>query len=368
MDFIIFDDIYRDKNVLITGNTGFKGSWLSIWLNRLGANVYGISNDIPTNPSLYKESSLKSKINFNSCDIRNLDKIKSLINDIKPDFIFHLAAQPIVSESYKNPIETIETNVIGTANILESLRFINFDCNCIIITSDKCYENIEQVWGYKENDYLGGKDIYSGSKASAEIIFKSYYHSFFKNNKNVKLASVRAGNVIGGGDWADNRIVPDCILSWYNKKSVEIRSPESTRPWQHVLEPLSGYLLLGSKLVKQNSLSGSSFNFGPQSETSKTVQELIYDLSEIWNLKFNPCIINKPKDAFHEAGLLKLNCDKALFEINWTPNLEYQDLINFTSSWYYDFYYSKFNSYLYTKNQIISYEKIAFKNKKPWIK
>jgi CDP-glucose 4,6-dehydratase len=311
----MFNNIYKNKKVLVTGHTGFKGSWLTTWLLDLGANVIGISKDIPTNPSMFEELKLKEKIVHYKEDIRDLNKMTQIVSNEKPEFLFHLAAQPIVSTSYKDPIETISSNVMGTTNILEALKVSNHKCTAIIITSDKAYDNIEQVWGYKEDDKMGGKDIYSGSKGAAELIIKSYYHSFFKNeDSNIKLAVGRAGNVIGGGDWAKDRIVVDCMEAWSDNKTVEIRSPEATRPWQHVLEPLSGYLNLGQVLYEDDSLHGESFNFGPRAEQNHTVKQLLEDLSTYWHFSnVDDAFTVTDNIPFHEAGLLKLNCDKALF-------------------------------------------------------
>jgi len=365
----MFSDIYRDKKVLVTGHTGFKGSWLSAWLLRLGANVIGISKDIPTTPSMFEEIEIENRIKHYQEDIRDLEKMKYLIHEEKPDFIFHLAAQPIVSTSYSDPIETISSNVLGTANILEALRISNHKCSAIIITSDKCYDNVEQIWGYKEDDQMGGKDIYSGSKGAAELIIKSYFHSFFKNEEsNIRLAIGRAGNVIGGGDWAKDRIVVDCMKSWKDGQKVEIRSPKATRPWQHVLEPLSGYLNLGMALFNNKNLDGEAFNFGPRAEQNRSVEDLLIDLSKYWNF-------DDPKDAykvtgnipFHEAGLLKLNCDKALAYLKWSSNLEYKDTIRFTSEWYYNFYkHTKLSIFQKTMEQIREYEDKAKKRGISW--
>ena len=276
---------FRDKKVLITGNTGFKGSWLSIWLNLLGAEIYGLAQEAPTKPSLFEEAGLGTIIKNNIIDIKDSKKVSDLVKYIQPDFIFHLAAQPLVNISYLNPIETWETNLIGTVNILDSMRFLTKKCVGVIITSDKCYENQEWEWGYRESDSLGGSDPYSASKGSAELAFRSYYKSFFINKDltNIRIASARAGNVIGGGDWADNRIVPDCIRAWKNKLPVEIKSPNSTRPFQHVLEPLSGYILLAEKLISDKSLSGESFNFGPSSNANYKVIDLVSELSKKWD-------------------------------------------------------------------------------------
>ena len=364
----MFNNIYRDKRVLVTGNTGFKGAWLSAWLLKLGADVYGISKDIPTSPSMFDELELENRISYFEADIRDSASINKCFREVKPDFIFHMAAQPIVSESYSDPLNTISSNVLGTSNILESLRTLNFSCTCIVITSDKCYDNVESIWGYKENDALGGKDVYSASKASAEIIFNAYYHSFFKDQKvsNVRLASVRAGNVIGGGDWAKNRIVPDCMKAWVENDKVEIRNPNSTRPWQHVLEPLSGYLHLGEQLYSDINLNGENFNFGPSSDNTKTVKELLLDLSSFWNLNEKPFNNTNENKRFHEAGLLKLNCDKALYYLNWIPVLNYDELIEFTSSWYYSFYRSSGDILDFTLDQINKYEKLAIRRQIVW--
>ena len=357
----MFGNIYKNKKVLVTGHTGFKGTWLITWLINLGAKVVGISKNTPTKPYMFEELNLKDKIKHYQENIKDLPKISEIIANEKPEFLFHLAAQPIVSTSYRDPIETISSNIMGTTNILEALRISNHHCMAIIITSDKAYDNTEQVWGYKENDLMGGKDIYSGSKGAAELIFKSYYHSFFKSAEtNVRLAVARAGNVIGGGDWAKDRIVADCMEAWSKKKLVEIRSPEATRPWQHVLEPLSGYLNLGQKLYEDKNLNGEGFNFGPRAEQNYTVKQLLENLSEYWHFKnIDDAFKVTNNIPFHEAGLLKLNCDKALFYLKWQANLEYKDTIKFTSEWYYDFYNSDKNILDKTISQISEYENMA---------
>jgi len=257
--------------------------------------------------------------------------------------------------------------VMGTVNVLEALRYLEKKCTAIIITSDKCYDNVEWVWGYKETDAVGGKDIYSGSKGAAELAFKSYYHSFFKDHSYIKIASARAGNVIGGGDWAKDRIVPDCMIAWHEGKSVEIRSPQSTRPWQHVLEPISGYLNLGQKLFEDESINGESFNFGPKSEYSYTVKVLLEDLSKSWNFA-DPSKTYSITDniTFHEAGLLKLNCDKSLYFLKWIPTLEYKELIAFTGLWYYEFYNNNIDMWQYTLDQIEKYENLAKQKQLKW--
>jgi CDP-glucose 4,6-dehydratase len=364
----MFKDCFENKKVIITGHTGFKGAWLTGWLLSLKANVVGISIDIPTTPSLFKVINLHEGIRDIRCDVRNLQEIKKIITEEQPDFVFHLAAQPIVSVSYAEPVDTFSTNVMGTVNVLESLRFLENACTAVIITSDKCYDNVEWVWGYKETDAVGGKDVYSGSKGAAELVFKCYYHSFFKFSKNIRIASARAGNVIGGGDWAKDRIVPDCMTAWADGKKVEIRSPKATRPWQHVLEPLSGYLWLAEQLSKKQELHGESFNFGPKAESSHTVIELLEALSKYWKS------FSSAQDGysitdnipFHEAGLLKLNCDKALYYLQWQPTLNYDELIEFTGEWYANFYQQKKNISSFTYEQINKYTALATAKRNSW--
>lgn len=366
----MFNNVYRGKTVLITGHTGFKGTWLTAWLLKLGAHICGVSNAIPTHPSMFEKLNLESKIDHKMCDIRNLEDVKSIVHDLKPDFVFHLAAQAIVSDSYEDPIGTISTNVIGTANILESLRGLENDCTAIFITSDKCYENVEWEWGYKETDAVGGRDIYSGSKGAAEIIFHAYQQSFFKDAKqNIRLATGRAGNVIGGGDWAKDRIVVDCMKHWSQSEAVEIRCPDATRPWQHVLEPLSGYLCLGSALFENRSLHGESFNFGPKAEKNRTVRDLLIDLSDYWGFSSTTDAYRITENIpFHEAGLLKLNCDKALFHLRWEGNLYYKECVKFVSEWYFNFYNKHGDMLSFTMDQISDYEKTAVDRCLVWAK
>jgi len=365
-----FGGIYAGKKVLVTGNTGFKGSWLTLWLLELGAKVYGISNEVPGTPCMFNVLNIENRINHFWADIRNAEKMREIVREIQPDYVFHLAAQALVSVSYQYPLDTISTNVLGTANVLEALRVENPECTAVIITSDKCYDNVEWVWGYKETDAMGGKDIYSGSKGAAELVFKSYFHSFFKNpGSRVRLVTARAGNVIGGGDWAQDRIIPDCIRSWSEGKSVEIRSPKATRPWQHVLEPLSGYLTLGQRLSQDLSLNGQSFNFGPQAENSHTVIDLISAIGKIFGQPDGqePYTITD-NIPFHEAGLLKLNCDKALFHLRWKPTLQYDELIHFTAEWYRNWDAAQVNMYDFTMQQLQLYQEIASKREQVWIK
>ena len=362
-----FNDTFNGKKVLITGNTGFKGSWLTLWLLKAGANVVGLSYDIPTKPSMFEVLNLKNKITHYVEDVRNSEKTKEIILNEKPDFIFHLAAQAIVSTSYNDPLQTFTTNVIGTANVFNSIRFLTNKCVAVFITSDKAYENVEWPWGYKETDRLSGKDIYSASKSAAENVIHSFHYSFTRHMDNIRIASARAGNVIGGGDWAADRIVPDCMRAWNKKEAVTIRSPHATRPWQHVLEPLSGYLQLAENLWHNAELDGESFNFGPPSEITLTVEEILRQLSTHWNYKDSSDaykIIDNKK--FHEAGLLKLNCDKALFHLKWLSNLKPDELLAFTGKWYYEYYSSETDMYKYTLQQIDIYEQKAKEKKLKW--
>ncbi len=363
-----FNNVFHGKKVLITGNTGFKGSWLSVWLLKLGADVIGISKDIPTDPSMFVDLNLSEKIKFYEEDVTNQLKIQDIIANDQPDFIFHLAAQAIVSESYTKPYETINTNVLGTASILESLKSYKKKCTVIIITSDKCYDNVEWPWGYKETDKLGGKDIYSGSKGAAELIINSYVKSFFEDSDLIKIGVGRAGNVIGGGDWARDRIVVDCIKSWSKNKPVEIRSPAATRPWQHVLEPLSGYLTLAHNIFEEKNFQGNAYNFGPKSEQNRTVLGLLEDMSIIWGFDDSSQAFTITDNiTFYESGLLKLNCDKALMELQWESNLNYAETVKFVGDWYKKYFEIDNDLYLFTEEQINHYETLAKERKRVWI-
>lgn len=365
----MFANIYQGKRVLVTGHTGFKGTWLTTWLLKLGAEVTGVSKDVPTQPSMFEELALTKRIQNIQADIRDLSAMQKIISEAKPDFVFHLAAQAIVSTSYSDPVETMSTNVIGTMNILEVLRKFEKPCVAVMITSDKCYDNVEWLWGYRETDALGGKDVYSGSKGAAELVIKSYFHSFFQKDHPVKIAIGRAGNVIGGGDWAKDRIVVDCVQAWNEGRAVEIRCPQSTRPWQHVLEPLSGYLALGQAVAQNAKLHGEAFNFGPRAEQSRTVVELLSDLSHLWDFKnSNDAYRITGNIPFHEAGLLKLNCDKALFHLKWESNLGYAETIELVGTWYRNFYQKKSDMHDFTLQQIQKYEALATERNRIWTK
>ncbi|PWB52475.1 MAG: CDP-glucose 4,6-dehydratase [Candidatus Methanoperedenaceae archaeon] len=363
----LFGNIYRNKKVLITGNTGFKGSWLSIWLLQLGAKVYGISNGIPTKPSHFAAAKLEDKITYFEKDVRSLHDVKTILDEVKPDFVFHLAAQPLVRLSYENPALTIETNVMGTMNILEALRLINSPCSAIMITSDKCYDNRDWVWGYRETDALGGSDPYSASKGAAELVIKTYANSFFnKSESNVKAASVRAGNVIGGGDWAQDRIVADCVRAWSQGTNVQVRNLMATRPWQHVLEPLSGYLLLGEKLSRNHELNGEPFNFGPNGDQNFTVSYLISEMQKTWQGTGVEVVQNSRAEK-KEHALLKLCCDKSLHILGWKANLDFKEMVEFTIDWYRKYYEHKEDIYNISCSQIEEYVKIARSRRHIWV-
>lgn len=364
----MFNNTYKDKTVLVTGHTGFKGSWLSIWLCKLGAKVIGISNDIPTEPSHFISSQIATKIEDHRIDIRDSKVIKEVFNDSKPDYVFHLAAQALVVPAYDDPIETFLTNSIGTISILDCLRDINKKVVAVMITSDKVYDNVEWAWGYRETDRIGGKDPYSASKGMAELAIKCYLESFFNNSDSkVRLGVARAGNVIGGGDWAQNRIVVDCIKAWSKNNVAEIRSPNSTRPWQHVLEPISGYLHLGSRLTNNINNHGQAYNFGPSANQNYSVSELINQMSNYWG-KVRWKDVSGSFDYPSEASLLKLNCDKAKFELNWQPTLNFEQTVKMTIDWYKEFYDNNpLTMSDYTISQISFFEHTAKTNNISWI-
>lgn len=352
-------NVYSGKKVLVTGHTGFKGAWLSQWLLKLGAQVIGYSKDVPTNPSLFEILHLEERIKHNIGDVRDLENFKRIVIREKPDFIFHLAAQAIVSNSYNDPTGTISTNVLGTMNVLETICELEHHCVVVMITSDKCYENVEWLWGYKETDQLGGKDIYSGSKGAAELVIHSYIESFLKAKSNISIGIGRAGNVIGGGDWAKDRIVVDAVKAWSGNSSVEIRCPSATRPWQHVLEPLSGYLCLGAALSQGAEVNYEAFNFGPSTPETHRVIDLLQSMFDLWSSEsksgFTPYIITDEL-PFHEAGLLKLNCDKARFYLKWSSVLNYKETVDYLVSWYKAYFEGELNMIQLTDNQIEIYQ------------
>ena len=324
----MFDNAFLNRKVLITGNTGFKGSWLSIWLLELGAEVFGYALPPERNDDNFVSSKLQNKIHHFDGDVRDFDTLNKVVKNIEPDIIFHLAAQPLVVKSYDDPYETYSTNIMGVVNILEVARKNSKVKVLINVTSDKCYHNNNWVWGYRENDKMGGNDPYSASKGSSEIITQSYIKSFFSKEGTTNVASVRAGNVIGAGDWAENRIIPDYFRSLKNKQMLLIRNPYSTRPWQHVLEPLSGYLVLACKLLDNSKEYQGGWNFGPLDSKNYSVQELIDHISKKSNY-FNSKIENDSSKV-HEAKFLQLDISKAKSLLHWSPILDFEKTIEFT--------------------------------------
>jgi CDP-glucose 4,6-dehydratase len=324
-----FSSIYQGKKVLVTGHTGFKGSWLTLWLSELGAEITGISLPPETEPNHW--SLLGLSCNDMRLDIRAIQPLLDAIDASQPEIVFHLAAQPLVRRSYRDPLETWSTNVLGTANILEACRQTPSVRAIVVVTTDKCYENREWVWGYRETDALGGHDPYSGSKAAAELVATSYRKSFFNNDKGPMLATARAGNVIGGGDWSEDRLIPDFVRAVSSNTSLEIRSPNATRPWQHVLESLSGYLLLGQKLLEQGNRFAEPWNFGPDPEGNRTVSEVLDQFRQSWN---NAQWHAAPQNHLHEANLLYLDSTKAQKNLGWHPVWDFETTLVTTADWY----------------------------------
>lgn len=328
----LFNNIYRDKRVLITGHTGFKGSWMAIWLKELGADVYGYALEPISDKDNFVTTGLAGKMNHLIGDIRDKDGLLKYFNEVKPDIAFHLAAQPLVIDSYNNPHYNYETNLMGTVNFFEAVRSCPSVKVAINVTTDKCYQNNEWVWGYRENDPMGGEDPYSASKGCSELITNSYIKSFFTKENTAHVASGRAGNVIGGGDWAENRIIPDMMRGHFNDKTTSIRNPNSVRPWQFVLEPVYGYMKLGEMLVKEGKKFTGGWNFGPAAYENYSVGDVVNEMKKIIpSLK-----IDAPRatEKLHEAGLLKLDITKAVNQLNWKPKLDFEQTIRFTVEGY----------------------------------
>ena len=343
---------FRGKKIVVTGHTGFKGSWLSLWLNYLGANVYGISNNFKINQTNFNNFKMKKNIKNFDIDIRNFEKLNKVIKKIKPDFIFHFAAQSLVGASYKKPLYNFETNFNGTLNLLEVLRLSNFKCVSTLITSDKSYRNFEIKRGYVEDDILGGDDPYSASKGSAELVINSYFRSFLKNKRKLRIAVCRAGNVIGGGDWSNDRLIPDLMRSIFKNKKVKLRNQNSTRPWQHVLDVLNGYLTLAVRLKKNKKFNGQAFNFGPPINSNFRVLDVVREIKKNWKIlewEFS-------KRTYHESTLLKLNSNKSLKSLKWKNKLTFKEVIKLVTDWYKCSYENK-NIYNFSINQIKYFEK-----------
>ncbi|MCB2359373.1 CDP-glucose 4,6-dehydratase [Clostridium estertheticum] len=343
------------KKVLVTGHTGFKGSWLCLWLQKLGAEVIGYALEAPTVPNLFKVAQVEENMMSIIDDIRNKDRLVSVLKKYKPDIVFHLAAQSLVRKSYANPVETFETNVMGTVNLLDAIRFSESIRVVVNITSDKCYDNKEWSWGYREIDSMGGYDPYSCSKGCSELVTNSFRQSYFKG-KDIHLASARAGNVIGGGDWAEDRLVPDIIKSLIKIEPVSIRNPFAVRPWQHVLEPLNGYMMLAEAMWQHGEKYSEPWNFGPDDDHVITVGELTNKLSSLWkeNLEIKKDIRKQP----HEATLLKLDCSKAKLNLGWYPKLNLEDTLIWTTDWYKEFTWKSEGMKEVTIKQIEAYDKL----------
>ena len=332
----MFAQLYAGKRVFITGHTGFKGSWLTAWLLRLGAEVAGFADCVPTEPANFDALGLGGRIRDFRGDVRDRSTLQAALRDFAPDLVFHLAAQALVRTSYQQPADTFEVNAMGTLNVLESVRHTPSVQAVVCITSDKCYKNNEWLWGYREQDQLGGEDPYSASKGCAELIAQSYFQSFFAQGP--ACATTRAGNVVGGGDWARDRVVPDCARAWAAGQAVHIRSPQATRPWQHVLEPLSGYLWLGALLLEgRRELSGEAYNFGPAAEMNNTVAEVVEALALHWP-HFQRKMEAGTAPGLKESTLLKLCCDKALTRLDWKAVLDFEECMRYTAEWYRAYY------------------------------
>lgn len=324
---------YKGKRVLVTGHTGFKGSWLVTWLTYLGAEVSGYGLE-PTEKSLFHILA-PSLHRDDRGDIRKIDQLRATLEEFKPDIVFHLAAQALVGESYENPLDTVTTNVVGTANLLECLRTLSHDCHCVVVTSDKCYLNREWEYAYRESDHLGGHDVYSASKAAAEIITSAWSSSFFHGRG--KIATARGGNVIGGGDFTGGRLFPDCVKALSEDRVIELRNPNSIRPWQHVLDCLSGYLKLGEWLMSDRCPHGTerAFNFGPAAESQRSVSDLVHHIFEYWPGR--QIDISDPL-APHEAGRLAISIDRAGSVLRWSPSWSFSDAVRETVQWYRKYY------------------------------
>lgn len=346
-------DFFYGKNVLITGHTGFKGSWLSLWLKRLGANITGISLDPLSIHDSFNAMRINEICNDVRCNILDFERFLSLFKKAEPEIVFHLAAQALVLDSYKDPLRTFNTNIIGTVNLLEACRRTDSVKVIVVVTSDKCYENKDWLYGYRETDVLGGKDPYSSSKACAEIVTNSFRESFFRKEREVYVATARAGNVIGGGDWAENRILPDSIRSLRENKPVQVRNPNSIRPWQHVLVPLSGYLKLAEQLYSSGEIFAESWNFGPEHAGLFTVRDLVTEVIKNWGS--GTWDLNGNYTSKDEAGLLVLDISKTRNKLNWYPRLDFSGSVKMTIDWY-KAYLNEADMRDFSVNQIECYE------------
>lgn len=325
-------EFWQGKRIFLTGHTGFKGSWLSLWLQSMGAITKGYSLDVNTSPSLFVEAKVSEGMESEIGDIRDLEHVKKSMKDFNPDVLIHMAAQPLVRLSYDEPVETYTTNVIGTVNVLEAARVCENLKSIVSVTTDKCYENNEWEWGYRENEPMGGHDPYSSSKGCAELVTSAYRRSFFNTSDSAALASARAGNVIGGGDWAEDRLIPDILRAFEKSEAVVIRNPLSTRPWQHVLEPLSGYLVLAEHLYENGNEFAEGWNFGPKDEGCKPVDWILDKMVNTWGdgASWELDKNNNP----HEAGFLKLDCSKAANRLKWQPRWDLEETLKLIVNWH----------------------------------
>jgi CDP-glucose 4,6-dehydratase len=324
-------DFWRERRVLVTGHTGFKGSWLCLWLRSMGAVVRGIALTPPTNPSLFEEASVADGMDSITLDIRDFAKVRASMEEFKPEVIFHMAAQPLVRRSYDEPLETYSTNFMGTLNVLEAARFVDTVKSIVNVTTDKCYENREWVWGYREEEPMGGHDPYSSSKGCVEIASNAYRKSFLIES-GIGMATARAGNVIGGGDWAVDRLMPDVLRSLEEKRPVVLRNPQATRPWQHVLEPLSGYLMLAERLFIDGQIYAEGWNFGPVEDDCQSVQWVVDKLCQAWGETAS--FVVEEKTQRHEANLLKLDISKARHRLGWEPTWKLTKSIKNIVGWH----------------------------------
>jgi len=350
------NEFWYNKKVLVTGHTGFKGSWLSLWLQSQGANVTGLSLEPPTEPSLFTIAKVAEGMISHIGDIRDLDVVKQVFNETKPEIVIHMAAQALVLYSYQNPVETFASNVMGTVHVLEACRQTASVRSAVMVTSDKCYENKEWFWGYRENEAMGGYDPYSSSKGCSELVANAYRQSFFhENGAKIGLATVRAGNVIGGGDWAADRLIPDFMKSIMAGEAVVIRSPRSIRPWQHVLEPIVGYLELAQRLWEKPDEFEGGWNFGPYESDAKEVQWIVERISKIWGKGAEWRLDDKLHP--HEANYLKLDCTKARTLLDWQPRLDLSTTLEWIVSWYQN-YRDKSDMREITMQEIARFEKL----------
>lgn len=364
----MFNAAYSGRKVLVTGHTGFKGSWLCAWLLSLGAEVWGFSNLVPTTPAHFDALGLADRLHDLRGDVADSRQVLEAMQTAQPEIVFHLAAQALVRPAYDDPARTFKTNILGTLNVLEAARHLPGIDALVLITSDKCYRNEEWIWGYRETDRLGGADPYSASKGCAELVAHSYFQSYFQ--KGPACATTRAGNVIGGGDWAKDRIVPDCARAWSAGIPVELRNPAATRPWQLVLEPLSGYLWLGARLLDEpeGAWRGQAYNFGPDANVVATVGEIARMLSRFWP-GFQYRLGAVTPDFRKESGLLKLCCDKALSELEWHATLDLEETLRFTAEWYSRYYAQPCSSmWDFTQGQIAAYANFASLRGLQWTK